>query len=89
MKLLIAALALLSFVATSALPETVMAQAATGQTQTAPGQPGTGTQDTTPAKPAIVNRIVGSGSHPGDPCQAITVAKKVTPQPRRAAISQV
>ncbi|GEM_PF-3012017 len=34
MKLLIAALALLSFVATSALPETVLAQAASGQTQT-------------------------------------------------------
>jgi hypothetical protein len=43
MKLLIAALALLSFVATSALPDTVMAQAATGQTQTAPDQTNMGT----------------------------------------------
>jgi hypothetical protein len=42
MKLLIAALALLSFVATSTLPETVVAQAATGQTQTAPAAPDTG-----------------------------------------------
>ncbi len=44
MKLLIAALALLSFVATSALPETAAAQAATGQTQTAPATPDTGTK---------------------------------------------
>ena len=42
MKLLIAALALLSFVATSTLPETVVAQAATGHTQTAPATPDTG-----------------------------------------------
>lgn len=42
MKLLIAAFALLSFVATSTLPETVVAQAATGQTQTAPATPDTG-----------------------------------------------
>ena len=44
MKLLIAALALLSFVATATLPETVVAQAATGQTQTAPATPDTGTK---------------------------------------------
>ena len=42
MKLLIAALALLSFVATSTLPETVVAQAAAGQTQAAPDQTNTG-----------------------------------------------
>jgi hypothetical protein len=36
MKLLIAALALLSFVATSALPDAVVAQTSTDQTQTAP-----------------------------------------------------
>jgi len=44
MKLLIAALALLSFVATSALPEAVQAQTATDQTQTAPASPGMGTK---------------------------------------------
>lgn len=42
MKLLIAALALLSFVATSTLPEPVLAQAAAGQTQTAPADTGMG-----------------------------------------------
>jgi hypothetical protein len=48
MKLLIAALALLSFVATSTLPETVAAQAAApGQTQTTPDQTNTGTPKAT------------------------------------------
>jgi hypothetical protein len=47
MKLLIAALALLSFVATSTLPETVVAQAAPGQTQTTPDQTDTGTPKST------------------------------------------
>ena len=47
MKLLIAAPALLSFVATSTLPETVLAQAATGQTQTAPDQTNMGAPKTT------------------------------------------
>jgi hypothetical protein len=47
MKLLIAALALLSFVATSTLPETVVAQAATGQTQIAPDQTNMGAPKTT------------------------------------------
>ena len=47
------------------------------------------TETSTPASPARVNNKVGSGSHHGDPCQAITVAKKVTPQALTAAISQV
>jgi type IV secretory pathway VirB6-like protein len=47
MKLLIAALALLSFVATSMLPATVMAQAAAGTTQPAPDQTTTGTPKST------------------------------------------
>jgi hypothetical protein len=46
MKLLIAALALLSFVATSALPEPVLAQAATDQTQAAPTGTSTGAPKT-------------------------------------------
>src|SRR3954447_25707502 len=47
------------------------------------------TETRTPANPAMVNSMVGSGSQRGEPCQAITVAKKVTPQARTAAISQV
>src|SRR4051794_23946432 len=47
------------------------------------------TETRTPARPARVNSIVGSGSHAGEPCQAMTVTKKVTPQARTAAISQV
>ena len=47
MKLLIAAVALLSFVATSTLPETVVAQTASGQTQTAPDQTNAGAPKTT------------------------------------------
>src|ERR1043166_3865073 len=47
------------------------------------------TETSTPASPARVNSTVGSGSHRGDPCQAITVAKKVTPHALTAAISQV
>ena len=47
MKLLIAALALLSFVATSTLPDAVLAQAATGQNQTAPDQTNMGAPKTT------------------------------------------
>ena len=47
MKLSIAAVALLSFVATTTLPEPVLAQAATGQTQTAPDQTNMGAPKTT------------------------------------------
>src|SRR5215469_11564351 len=47
------------------------------------------TETSTPAKPANVKSTVGSGSHGGDPCQAITVAKNVTAQALTAAISQV
>jgi hypothetical protein len=43
----------------------------------------------TPTSPATVNSIVGSGNHGGEPCHAMTVAKKVTPQARTTAISQV
>src|SRR5689334_12691106 len=43
----------------------------------------------TPASPANVNSTVGSGSQAGEPCQAITTAKKVTAQPLTTAISQV
>src|SRR4051794_22924844 len=43
----------------------------------------------TPATPATVNRIVGSGSHAGEPCNAITVAKNVTAHALTTAISQV
>src|ERR1043166_3699927 len=43
----------------------------------------------TPASPANVNSMVGSGRQAGEPCQAITTAKKVTAQPLTTAISQV
>ena len=42
-----------------------------------------------PTKPAIVNSTGGEGSHAGDPAFAAVMVRKVTPQARSAAISQV
>ena len=43
----------------------------------------------TPARLAAVNRTAGDGIHPGVPSRAAVAARKVTAQPRKAAISQV
>ena len=42
-----------------------------------------------PTSPAAVNRTAGDGIHSGAPSRAAVAARKVTPQARSAAISQV
>lgn len=89
MKLLIAALALLSFVATSALPEPVLAQAATGQTQTAP----TGTSAGTPKTHKVTHRKHAKGKkkpgtkkhHKKKPARKHTTHKKKSKTKKPAA----
>ncbi len=42
-----------------------------------------------PSSPATVKIALGPGSHAGAPCQAMEGARKVTPQARSAASSQL
>jgi hypothetical protein len=82
MKLLIAALALLSFVVTSTLPEAVMAQAATGQTQTSPDQMNTGTPPkTTTHKTAKGKKKSSTKKHTTKKKHSSKKKKKKTSQP--------
>jgi len=63
MKLLIAALALLSFVATSTLPEAVMAQTSTDQTQNPPAGTSMGAPKTTHHKHAMSKKKSSTKKH--------------------------
>ena len=42
-----------------------------------------------PSRPARVNKAFGPGSQDGAPCKAIAAVRKVTPQARSTASSQV